>query len=339
MLRRIAQFARFKLFARIAISALLLFILFSQLDYSAVRQSAERAAENWKILLVAIIVPPLIGFLISAARWQSLLNAHGFDIGIRRVLRTLLVSAFFNKFLPSSVGGDAYRVWAIGKAANSMSAAAASVVIDRIFGVLALVLLALVGCALRPGWYFEVPALQLCIPLLILAFIFGIAFVLLVRPPGEGFPMVGTRIGQMCTRFAGALAYYRTKPITLVSAAGYSILLQTNVVIQFWAIGLSLGLESTMDRFLVAVPLATLASLLPLSINGLGIREWVMILVCTPLGISQADAAVVSLLFVVSSLLLSVPGAVILARSSVDDRLAIVASSTLNICETTTVSS
>src|SRR5262249_15626129 len=130
---------------KVAVSIVLLSILFSRIDVSKLWASTQTASIPW--LLAALVV---YGFTVSVSvwRWHLLLKAQGVDIETNRLAGSYLVALFFNNFLPSNIGGDVIRIRDTSRPAGSMTLATAVVLVDRGLGLMGLVLVAACGATL-----------------------------------------------------------------------------------------------------------------------------------------------------------------------------------------------
>lgn len=306
---------RLKAAARGLVSLALLATVIASVGDEALWESLTRGARRWYLLIPAFFVPSAVGYLLAVLRLSALLRTQQIRVAKTRILRALLVGTFFNQLLPTSVGGDAYSVWYISKQAGQLPAVLAAVFVGRLMGVMAMCMLAIGGAALSPVWFARIPELRYCVIVLGVILIAIVWVLARIRPPATE-PAPG-RLGiyRKWHRLATALERFRSHRYILIKAMGYSLALQTEIVLQYWLFGWLLGVDLPFARFLVAVPLVSLAAMLPISLNGVGVREWVMIWICTPLGIVEADAAMIAMLFIVPGLCYAVLGAVIFNRS------------------------
>jgi len=90
---------------------------------------------------------------------------------------------------------------------------------------------------------------------------------------------------------------------------------QVEIVLQYWLFALCLGANMPLHCLFLAVPLVSLAAMLPLSLNGIGIREWVMVWISQPLGTSEADAVMMPFLYLCANLFYAVLGAMLFFRT------------------------
>src|SRR5579862_6474882 len=113
---------------KIAVSLILLTILFSKIDVGQLWGGIRRASFAWLGAALALF---FVNVLASVWRWHVLLAAQSVFIERRRLLASFLVANFFNNFLPSNVGGDVIRISDSAKFTRSKTTAAIVVLMDR----------------------------------------------------------------------------------------------------------------------------------------------------------------------------------------------------------------
>jgi uncharacterized membrane protein YbhN (UPF0104 family) len=114
------------------------------------------------------------------------------------------------------------------------------------------------------------------------------------RATGRELPAVLARLLAGRPRLRGlvtGLLLYFEHPGTLLAATGLSLLVQMGNALLHWLVGQAMGLEVPLLYYGVFVPLVSLLTLLPISLNGMGLREAGTVLLLAPLGVSP-DAAV-----------------------------------------------
>jgi uncharacterized protein (TIRG00374 family) len=227
----------------------------------------------------------------------------------------MMIAAFFNQTLPSSIGGDAIRVWLVGKHAN-WRVAAYSVLLDRVVGTVALASLVVVGLP----WTFRLvhdPVGR--IALLVIGFgciAAGIVFVALAWKH--------LRILQRwsLTRHLAAVAtvavdILRT-PAAWVHIFGLSVVIHAFTVLAAWCAARSIGAGVPIAYLFVLILPVVLVSTVPVSIAGWGVREGAMVTAFAYAGLPQGDGLAISLLFGALYLLLGIAGGAVWIFS--DDR-------------------
>ena len=116
---------------KIAVSLILLWILFSRIDVSQLWASAQMASIPWLVAALGIYAATVAA---SVWRWHLLLDAQNVHVETNRLAGSYLVALFFNNFLPSNIGGDVIRIRDTARPAGSMTLATAVVLVDRGLG-------------------------------------------------------------------------------------------------------------------------------------------------------------------------------------------------------------
>jgi glycosyltransferase 2 family protein len=213
-------------------------------------------------VLAALALSPF-GYLASVRRWRLLIRAQGGDAALPFLVRSFLVGVFFNNFLPSTIGGDTVRVLDTARAGVGRAQAVAIIFVDRFVGLLALMLFAVLGVL-------RVPSLSTWV-------IGGAAVLVLIAVLLFMLPRI------VETRFA-----LRWPGSVLARAFGWSLLLQTLVVLNAWFLARALHVPIPLASFFLIVPLALFVMMLPISINAIGVRENVWAFFFTAFGVSAA---------------------------------------------------
>jgi uncharacterized membrane protein YbhN (UPF0104 family) len=242
--------------------------------------------------------------VLSSWRWRMLAGVAGFGGPPARYVAYYFIGMFFNLLLPTSVGGDVVRAWYLanqgdGPPAGKYLAAFLSVFAERLNGVLVLVALACVAtvcCPVAlPGW------LLACVASLGGGTVLGVASL----PALRHIPIrnAGWR------RLADAAATYRRHPRVLLGVTGLSLVIQVGNMVIVGLIGGALGLPVPALYYGVLVPLVALLALLPVSLNGMGLREAGAVLLLTPLGVDATAAVTLYLVTFAVYTLASLAGA------------------------------
>ncbi|MEE9294093.1 MAG: lysylphosphatidylglycerol synthase transmembrane domain-containing protein [Phycisphaerae bacterium] len=304
-----------KIALRALVSVALLAAVIVHVGNESLLDSLRRAGARWWLLVPSLVMPPAFGYAMGVLRLRALFRAQRVRLGSGEVLRAMLIGTLFNQLLPTSVGGDASRVWYMVRRVGQLPAVLSSVLLGRAMGVAALCILVITGSVIHPVWFSQIPALRYCVGVLVGVLMAAAVALAWIRAPAAepGVDRFGLR--RAWFKLATAFARFRQHRTILAKTLLYSLALQAEIVLQYWLFSLCLGVDVSFDRFLVAVPLVSLAAMAPFSLNGIGIRECVMIWICAPLGITQGDAAVIAWLFVAGGLFYAGVGAVVLSRS------------------------
>lgn len=249
---------------RIVIAAILLIALASMMDWSALREHASQL-DIW----IAIVAFTVIGaeMPVNAMKWYWALRLHDQLFPWRYLFRIGCMAYFFNNFLPSAIGGDVYRVYRTWSAAGEKTAAVSAVVVERIVGVGVLMMNGFVGALLL----LEHPLARSFVIACCVAGAIG----LVVLPVLVGLARRGV-LSRRFKRLAGVeamlgniLRWRREWIGLLVASAVFQALAAWVVLLCFAAVGSSIDIPTA----LLVTAAAGLASVLPVSISGLGVVE------------------------------------------------------------------
>jgi uncharacterized membrane protein YbhN (UPF0104 family) len=271
-------------YLRSAVSIAVLGWLAWRINWSQVNQCFTEIRWKWWLSATVLYVAVQI---LSALRWQLLAKPLGFADAQPRFIRLYFVGMFFNLFLPSSVGGDVVRAWYLNGRSGRAMAAAVSVFIDRFSGLLVLLALAVVGslvCSVDlPVWVNQsVWGTAACAALGLLL-----------------FPLASRWFGHLesVRKLVDGLAYLATRPGLVMGTTFLSVLVQAGNVIVLWLVGVAMTLSVPLQYYWIMVPMVTLVTLVPISLNGMGIREAGLVVFLTPFGVGQASAVSMAFLW------------------------------------------
>ena len=301
---------------KLLISLVLLAILFERTDLASLWQSVRTASLPWVVAALGIY---LVQILVGAWRWGLLLDAQRVQVTRRSLLGSYLVAAFFNNFLPSNIGGDVIRIRDTARPAESKTLAATVVLVDRCIGLLGLVLVAAVGAtaAVWAGGARTVPVLPsvLWTGFLVAALISaravfsptGVARTL--RPLTVFHP---EWVGGQIARITDILGRFRKRPWLLLNAFAGAVVVQGLLVVFYAAAARSLSIPIAFSHLAVIVPVSFVVQMLPVSVNGFGVREATFSFYFARLGLPIESAMALSLGSTALVMLFSLSGAVVL---------------------------
>jgi glycosyltransferase 2 family protein len=253
-------------------------------------------------LWAAAVAVYVVAQVVSGLRWQLLSRPLGFDLGLGHYVSLYFIGMFFNLVLPTSVGGDVVRAGYLAAGTRRRGAAVLSVLVDRGSGLVLLIAMAcLAGLfvqGMMPGW---IGATLLGMAGLLLA---GAACLPLL-PRISRWRFLGKRGAQIA--MAGEV--YRSRPQLLAVAALLSLVVQLAGVVYTGLIAWAMGLDVSWSYLAVVVPLVALLTLLPISINGMGLRELGLVVLLGPVDVPAASAVTLSLLQFAATFAASLLGA------------------------------
>jgi glycosyltransferase 2 family protein len=297
---------------RLAVAAALLGYTLWRSDPRAVWRAGAGAA--FEPLLVAVLLV-LVDRALMAYRWFVLLRPleHHRLPPFGVILRIFFVSTFVGTFLPASIGGDAVRAYSLSRHNVPAADAVASVFLDRMLGVLSVLLMALVGLVLVPK---DLAAnagvvLALGVTTLICAatalLIFNNAAGRLAETLLARLPWVWGR--RLAADLVGSVRRYSTHHRVLAVVLVGSVAVQILRIVQAYYLGVSLGIPQPLGAYFAFIPLILLVMLLPITVNGIGTSQAAFIWLFARVGTVQAEAFALSVLFVALGIVGNLPGA------------------------------
>jgi uncharacterized membrane protein YbhN (UPF0104 family) len=273
-------------------SLILLGVIAWRMDWGQV--GAAFAHLNVTLWLLAVAVY-LVAQVVSALRWQLLSGVLGLGGRWGQYVAYYFIGMFFNLVLPTSVGGDVVRAWYLAghPESNPTSGrglgAFLSVFADRASGLVVLIAVACLAAACcpltLPGWIYGAVAAAGGAGLLGLA---ALPALPRLRPLFSCSP-------RLLRLVDGALLYLGHRKV-MAWATLLSVVVQVANVVLVWLIGRGLGLPVPFVYYGVLVPLVALLTLLPVSLNGMGLREAGHVLLLAPLGVGAGAAVTLSFL-------------------------------------------
>ena len=298
---------------KIVISLGLLAVLFSRVDVARLWAAARQASSVWLLGALA-----LYGLMVAASawRWGVLLAAQDVRLPFRSLTTSFLVATFFNNFLPSNIGGDVVRVTDTAAAMGSKTTAATIVLLDRCLGLLGLVLVAALGATAAGSRLSNggpIPAAALWV---------GFAVAVALAAPAVFRPHFYTRllsplrtfhpqwVDERLAKLTAVLTRFAAAPGALAGCFAGAIVVQAVLVGFYLAIAHSLRIPIGFSELAVIVPISFVVQMLPISMNGFGIREATFGFYFTRIGLPLESAILVSFLGAALVMLFSLTGAV-----------------------------
>ena len=294
----------------------LLALLFSRVDVSRLWGVARKASLGWLAFALLLYLAML---LASALRWGVLLRAQHVRLPFSFLTQSFLVATFFNNFLPSNIGGDVIRIADSAKAAGSKTLATTVVLIDRGLGVLGLALIAATGATIMQRM-----AVGPVGPGILWA---GFGLGAIVATPALLMPEAVTKllqplrvfhrewVDERIEKLTYALTRFKETPTALAACFAGAVVVQAILVLFYVAIARSMNIPIGFAELAVIVPVSFIVQMVPLSVNGFGIREATFGFYFTRLGLPLESALLVSFIGAVLVILFSLSGGVVyLAR-------------------------
>lgn len=277
-----------KLFVSLAFVAWLIF----KIDWQEVLFYISKIS-FWNILIYVAVL--LFGMAISAYKWKILAKFKGFDISLKKSFQLYLAGTFINNLMPSFIGGDTYKAYQLGKKDKKYVSAAASVVVDRITGLIGAMILSVIFAAIN--W----PVISEHKFMLVISVI---VFLILVVAGIVGasakfsfwqkvFQFMPKKILEIIKDFA---EYKNDKKMLLKSlllSFGFGLV---GIAAVNYVLFLGLGIQVGILDYLTVIFLISIISSIPVSVNNIGIKEWAYVTFFAFFGVASSAVVAVALL-------------------------------------------
>jgi len=299
--------------ATLVVLALALTYILLKVD---VRQSAQifgEASPLWVVLSMSLI---FVMIFPMAWRWQLLLRARGIRERVLWLARAYFVGFAVGQVLPTSVGGDASRIYeTVRRHPGQASPIAGSVLVERALGGVVTLVLAGIGFLLAIG-RFPIGA-YLWIEFI---FAFGaivLAVVFFSRRARQRLVILvpltrRLRVERLARALYEGIHGYRNHPGTLAFVALTTLVVQTGGILSMYAAGRAVGIDVSLAAYIAFGPLLFLVTLVPFTINGLGVREAFFVSFLGKLDVAPEAAFAAGFLFFLTTVLLALPGLAVL---------------------------
>jgi uncharacterized protein (TIRG00374 family) len=284
------------IFFRVGISVVLLLFLFKSVDKKSLLDVIKNADKG--LLFLAFLVASF-SYLLCLFRWAMLLKAVDIILPLKRVIISFSGGIFFSLFLPSTIGGDLMRSIDLAAHTKRPREVIATVLLDRLSGYVGLAFFSLTAVIF--GWKF----VQDKSTLFCLAAIVGILLVILVvlfnkflygkinsllRSPNAG------RFRELITDLHEEIHVFKKQRKVIIYNIFVSVLVQALSPLVFFIVALSLGIKIKIIYFFVFIPIIGAITLLPISLGGLGLRDFSTVLFFAKAGVAKDMAFAMSLL-------------------------------------------
>lgn len=313
-----------RLLLKTAFSAAFIAFLFWYVGHQDLGATFRRV-EPIYLVLCLLLAPVMVA--ASAWKWWVVLRREGHPLPFAALYRHYLVGYFFSNFLPSNVGGDVVRSYRAGVMAGDQSAAAASIVVERLTGLLALLLLVFTLPLLRLELFRHpavwIPAAAAC------AGFFAILVAGLLLGGREwkssAAPAASSgwraRLATLAARFAArsalALSTLRRDRAYSLQILALTVLFYALALLNVWLAFRAFGVQPEWRELAALLPAAMFVAMMPVTLGSLGLAEGSYVFYFGLVGIAPAATLAMGLLLRLKILVLGVAGAVVYWRDPV----------------------
>jgi uncharacterized protein (TIRG00374 family) len=273
-------------------------------------QTGPAEAAAWIALAFSLFG---VSFAIGASRFSILLAGAGFEVAWWVLFRAYLVAGFFNLVLPGAIVGDVYRVWDVNRTAGEGSRALGIVAVERLLGFSALGCFGLVAAPfipLAPEDRYLKGILMLACGLIALLTAFALHPMTnrFLRNAVHPVARISQRAGDAIDNALSAVSDLAEAPAALWRAFGMSLLNQGLPVAAVYFLAVPLAGDVAWYWFAIVVPFVTLVSIVPISLGGTGVREYLYVTLFGAVGMASEAALALSLSLLATAIAWAVVG-------------------------------
>jgi len=271
---------------KIVVSVSALVFLLTRMD---LRETLGLLAGSGKPMWALALLFLIVSQAVTTLRWHILLQPYGFILSRLRVLKIYWVGLFFSLFLPGIVGGDVVKTYYVAGSWRAAPTALFTLIADRTIGVAGMLVYAAVGLA------FTWRSLPLWLSAGVAAMI-ALFYPVLIYMPRLSVPLL-TLVRKLRDIPGDSLFIYWRHPLPALKGWGLSLIVHLCLVAAHVAMGRSLGLQLPVSSYLLLYPLTSLAAFIPLSLNGIGLREGAYVYILGRFGVAPEPAFSLALMW------------------------------------------
>lgn len=300
------------------ISCILIFLILRMIDPFKMIGLLKKA--NMGMVIFSLLFIVLAQYLL-ALRWNILLRCKNIRVPFNSLVALQFLGIFFTTVLPTTVGGDIFKIWRFKKRFGRGGEALTSVFVGRVMGILSLLIFFAFVVAFNFRYIQGLKA-SLLLPLVSIL-ILGILFIIfwkgflklkIVKRVLKLFNLEGKVSG-----FQKSFSEYKVHHFSLVNSLLISFIVLFLTIGYNFLAAKSLNLEVTFQSFLIFIPIIFLLTLLPFTINGWGIREGAFIFFFMQAGLTKEEALAIDILAIFLTLLLSLLGGFIYLKGNIKE--------------------
>ncbi len=285
---------------KLLISFLLVFLIIRHVEYGRLLDVLNNM-DN--LMIIWALVLQFLSTLTASYRWYIIMKFLGFPKDKMFYLKSYFKGSFFNQALPTSIGGDAIRILDVSKLGYRKRDAFYSIFIDRIAGLLGLLVLNLLANILIPDSlpskiYWSINVIIILGVIGIISLYFLEKFTILEKfTPTKLFIRLSERFN---------IVYKDPRSSTI--QISLSILTHLFSMLAIYFLGIAVGIDKNFLLFLALVPPAILLTIIPISFAGWGVREGALVALFVLVGVDKTPVLAMSLIYGILLIVTSLPG-------------------------------
>ncbi len=292
---------RINLSIKVLVSVGLVSLLLLKVNVWDILVSLRRITPTAMALYAVVL---LLGMGISSYKWRLLVRFKGFDATLAQCFRFYITGSFINNFFPSFIGGDAYRAYQVARHDRRFAAAATTVVMDRITGLLGAMALSVFFALVNIAEVVRHPVLLMIVAVIASGLLFVLCLDFLMRMrlwkffarfvPAPARNVLRSDSGRKAVEFLRALHEYSVHRVLFAKAFGMSVLFGlVGLALLNFILIVSLGIRIGILDYLSVIFLISIISSIPISV---GVPEWAYVMSFGFFGVSAPSIVAVAIM-------------------------------------------
>ncbi|HUT63452.1 MAG TPA: lysylphosphatidylglycerol synthase transmembrane domain-containing protein [Anaerolineae bacterium] len=312
-IKKVLFYKKIRTVIKLLIPFSILFYLFYTLDLTEIKTHILHI-NSWLFLFSFVLL--CLKNILGAYRSSILLKYKKFYYSLLSLTKYYFIGNFFNLFLPEIIGRDFARGFYLYRTSSGKKETISSIVVERFIGTAALMLLSILSVVVASLIHIDIlksDTIRIIVSMFVFTFLF---LILLFHEKTEQAierltsTVAGTGLKSILTFIHDMIEYYKA-PMVLLYTFLISLVFQFSGVISTYLVALSLACTTKFIYFVVFLPIIWIAGMLPVSVNGLGVREGSFVFLFMTAGMEKEMAMAICILWFVQNIGLGVIGAVL----------------------------
>lgn len=295
---------------KLLFSAAVIYVIISKVDWNKVSQNLIKG--DYALLLIALLLN-LIERAELTLKWNILIKVKKVYISFLNLFNINLIGAFVGMFLPSSLGTDIVRGYYLTKNNLDKSTSITTVFIDRVLGILSLILLGSISLFLAKDLVNNINPYLFLFGIVILIFLIYFfqreKTLELIKEYSKKIKF--KKLSNALVKLQESIFAYKNYPMALTKSFILSFAVQITRVLTYYIIALAFNIDFPFVYFLFFIPIIMLVIMLPISIGGLGLKEGTFIAFFSLVGMSVENATIISFTNTIVNTIITLFGGVI----------------------------
>ena len=297
---------------KVLVTLLLFLFLYSQLNFQESILYLKKASLAW--LILALLLEGF-GYLVDVLKQSLFLSTKGLKVTVTTLLAIRFIGGFFNNFLPSNIGGDVVRAVKLSTLLGNSKDSWASIIISRFLGVLVIFPMVSVSLLFYPFPKSAIPVNAAYPISLFLCFLTGYYLLFFNEAVTSKMESIlnnlSNRFVRRVAKLYEAICFFKKDYGIIFLGSVYSLVYQILGIIAIYIVSVSLEMNISLKIFFVFIPIVALVSMLPISINGLGVQDVTFVYLFQMAGYDKEAGLAISIIWHMVRISATLPGGIL----------------------------